>query len=117
MFFIEFVCALLVLVLYYVFRYFLRQEELSEKTSILAARKDELDAASKQWKSRVEQSDALNFSVAGRMQQGNDLPATPINLPTPDKNKKTPKKVFKGREGLSGTHILVRIGNQFCKFF
>lgn len=75
-------------------------EELSEKASILAARKDELDAASKQWRSRVEQSDAVNFSVAGRMQQKNDLLTIPINIPTLSKVTNAVKaKTFKGREG------------------
>ncbi|XP_031346658.1 supervillin isoform X1 [Photinus pyralis] len=74
-------------------------EELTEKTSILAARKDELDAASKQWKNRVEQSDAVNFSVAGRMQQENHSPAIPINISALIKTKRTPvAKTFKGKE-------------------
>ncbi|KAF5297869.1 hypothetical protein FQR65_LT09894 [Abscondita terminalis] len=80
-------------------------EELSEKASILAARKDELDAASKQWRSRVEQSDAINFSVAGRMQQKNDLLTIPINIPSFNKIIKTPKaKTFKGKEGGDSTN-------------
>ncbi|KAK5642159.1 hypothetical protein RI129_008326 [Pyrocoelia pectoralis] len=74
-------------------------EELTEKTSILAARKDELDAAARQWRNRVEQSDAVNFSVAGRMQQENYSSTIPINIPPLIKIKRTPKaKTFKGKE-------------------
>ncbi|KAK9738386.1 Gelsolin repeat [Popillia japonica] len=74
-------------------------EELSEKTSILAAKKDELNAASKQWKTRVEKADADKFSVAGRMEKL-EKPVITINIPTPDKTKRTPKaKRFKGKDG------------------
>lgn len=98
--FVELILGFVLIVLCHLYRNYFRQEELSEKSSILSVRKDELDAASKQWKNRVEQSDAVNFSVAGRMQQENDVPTIPINIPIPDKLKRTPKaKTFKGREG------------------
>jgi supervillin len=75
------------------------QDELSEK-SILEIKKDELDAASKQWKSRVEKSDAEKFSVAGRMEKNREESNLPINIPAMEKNKKTPQaKRFKGKEG------------------
>lgn len=107
--------AALAIFVCYLIKYLWKQEELSEKTlekvtekaferttektsSILAARKDELDAASKQWKSRVEKTDAVNFTVAGRMQE--ILPDITINLPARDKTKRTPRaKRFKGKEG------------------
>lgn len=84
---------------YFVIKQFFPQEELSEKSSsILSTRKDELDAASRQWKSRVEKSDADAFSVAGRMQ--NILPDIGINNQLKDKVKKTPRaKRFKGKDG------------------
>ncbi|XP_025829132.1 supervillin isoform X3 [Agrilus planipennis] len=74
-------------------------DELNEKNSILKARKEELDAASNQWRNRIEQSDSLNFSVAGRMQKNsNDIPIININLPKLDNVKRTPKaKIFKGK--------------------
>lgn len=72
------------------------QDELSEK-SLLATKKDELDASSRQWKSRVEKSDAEKFSVAGKMSE-RIRDATPtINIKDVDENeKKTPQaKRFK----------------------
>ncbi|XP_063919951.1 uncharacterized protein LOC135134963 isoform X4 [Zophobas morio] len=73
-------------------------DELSEK-SILEIKKDELDAASKQWKSRVEKSDAEKFSVAGRMEKNREESNLPINIPT-EEHKRTPQaKRFKGKEG------------------
>ncbi|KAF5294574.1 hypothetical protein FQA39_LY13333 [Lamprigera yunnana] len=94
-------------------------QELSETTSILAARKDELDAASRQWRSRVEQSDAMNFSVAGRMQQKNDLPIVPINIPINNIFVNMPiTRIFKGKEdgdisslpGSPEKNVLVEVG-------
>lgn len=72
------------------------QDELSEK-SLLATKKDELDASSRQWKSRVEKSDAEKFSVAGKMSE-RIRDATPtINIKDVDENeKRTPQaKRFK----------------------
>lgn len=82
------------------------QEELSERTSILAAKKDELDAASRQWKSRIDKSDADNFSVAGRMQQQvKDLHIGIPNLSS--NNKKLPRaKRYKGKDGQSTIYLL-----------
>lgn len=63
------------------------QDELSEK-SLLAAKKDELDASSRQWKSRVEKTDAEKFSVAGKMSE-TIRDATPtINIKEVDDNEK-----------------------------
>lgn len=71
---------------------------MSAKGSILAVRRDELDAALNQWKSRVEKQDAANFSVAGRMQDVSSQ--IPIHLSVLDKNKRTPRaKRFKGKSG------------------
>lgn len=72
------------------------QDELSEK-SFLATKKDDLDASSRQWKTRVEKSDAEKFSVAGKMNE-RIRDATPtINIKDADENeKRTPKaKRFK----------------------
>lgn len=92
--------ALVIFTVYFLTRRLFKQEELSEK-SILAAKKDELNAASKQWKTRVEKTDADKFSVAGRMEKS-EKPMITINIPTPDKEKRTPKaKRFKGKEGES----------------
>lgn len=80
----------------------LSADNASEKTSILAARKDKLETASQQWKKRVEVSDALTFSVAGRMtHEAKDLPLSPLTVAAPaDKKKRTPKPTrFRGREG------------------
>lgn len=75
------------------------QDELSEK-SLLAAKKDELDAASKQWKARVEKSDAEKFSVAGKMGEKIKDAIPSINLPPPDRVKTTPQaKRYKGKDG------------------
>lgn len=81
-------------------KYLSTQDELSEKSSILAARKDELDASAKKWKNRVEKSDAVNFTVAGRMQDA--LPQISLSIqPCDDKTKRTPKaRNFKGKDGL-----------------
>ncbi|XP_066250261.1 supervillin-like [Euwallacea similis] len=78
-------------------------DELSEK-SLLAAKKDELDAASQQWKSRVEKSDAEKFSVAGKIgEKAKEAPPT-INLPSTDNIKRTPQaKRYKGKEDASST--------------
>lgn len=72
------------------------QDELSEK-SLLAAKKDELDASSRQWKSRVEKSDAEKFSVAGKMNEKIREATPTINIKDVDDNeKKTPQaKRFK----------------------
>lgn len=75
-----------------------KQEELSEKNSILALRKDELDAASKQWKSRIDKSDADNFSVAGRMEQIKDLQIAIPNVNSNNRKLPRPKR-YKGKEG------------------
>ncbi|XP_056635872.1 uncharacterized protein LOC130444644 isoform X1 [Diorhabda sublineata] len=75
-------------------------DELSEK-SLLATKKDELDAASRHWKSRVEKSDAQKFSVAGKMSEKIRDAVPTINIPTTnDSNKKIPQaKRFKLKEG------------------
>lgn len=92
--------AVLVLLVCLIWKRYFRQDELSEKNSILAAKKDELDAASRQWKSRVEQSDAVNFSVAGRMQQKTEVPTINISISGPDNVKRTPQpKKFRGKGG------------------
>lgn len=72
------------------------QDELSEK-SLLATKKDELDASARQWKSRVEKSDAEKFSVAGKMSERIREATPTINIKDVDDNeKKTPQaKRFK----------------------
>ncbi|XP_019766886.2 uncharacterized protein LOC109542202 isoform X2 [Dendroctonus ponderosae] len=78
-------------------------DELSEK-SLLAAKKDELDAAAKQWKNRVEKTDAEKFSVAGKMSEKIKDAVPSINIPAADKAKRTPHaKRYKGREDSSST--------------
>lgn len=60
------------------------------------AKKDELDASSQKWRSRIEKKDAEQFTVLGRMQ---DVPN--LNISSGDKNKRTPNmRRFKGKEGL-----------------
>ncbi|GJQ68083.1 hypothetical protein Trydic_g16779 [Trypoxylus dichotomus] len=90
--------VLVIVTVYFLTKCLFKQEELSEKTSILAVKKNELNAASKKWKSRVEKTDVDNFSVAGRMEKL-EKPVITINIPTPDKEKRTPKaKRFKGKD-------------------
>lgn len=76
-----------------------KQDELSEK-SLLASKKDELDAAAKQWRARVEKSDAEKFSVAGKMGEKIRDAVPTINISAMDNNKRTPQaKRFKLKEG------------------
>lgn len=73
-----------------------------EKSSVLAAYKDKLDAASQEWKKRVEVKDNVTFSVAGRMtQEAKDLPESLLAVAANgDKKKRTPKaNRFRGKEG------------------
>ncbi|KAL1518089.1 hypothetical protein ABEB36_001766 [Hypothenemus hampei] len=78
-------------------------DELIEK-SLLAAKKDELDAAAKQWKSRVEKNDAEKFSVAGKMKEAPPTLNIPPPPPSGDKARSTPQpKRYKGREDFSST--------------
>ncbi|XP_074029765.1 supervillin isoform X3 [Leptinotarsa decemlineata] len=79
-------------------------DELSEK-SLLAAKKDELDASARQWKTRVEKSDAEKFSVAGKMGEKFRDAVPTINIPMADENKKrTPQpKRFKLKDGPDST--------------
>lgn len=69
---------------------------------MLADRVFKLETASQGWKKRVEQSDAINFTVAGRMRE-NVISVSPSlpNIPvTANKIKKTPKPArFKTRQG------------------
>lgn len=61
--------------------------------------KDELDASSNLWKSRVEKKDAEKFTVGGCMQEGIKLPT--INIPTNEESKRTPElRKFRGRKGI-----------------
>lgn len=99
-------CLLITSVVFsYVFLIRYKQDELTEKTSILAARKDELDASSKRWKNRVEKSDLENYSVAGRMQQH----AKDIQIALPNVSndaKKLPRvKRYKGKDDDEGLSI------------
>ncbi|XP_044756067.1 supervillin-like isoform X2 [Coccinella septempunctata] len=71
--------------------------EITEKASILSSRKDELDAASRQWKCRVEKSDADKFSVSGKMEKAKTT--IPVNIPVIDTTKKAPQaRRFKGKQ-------------------
>lgn len=73
------------------------QSEITEKTSILSSRKDELDAASKQWKCRVEKSDAEKFSVSGKMEKAKTT--IPVNIPVSEMAKKAPQaRRFRGKQ-------------------
>lgn len=75
-----------------------KQDDLTEKNSSLAARKDELDASSKQWKSRVDRSELDNFTIAGRMQQ--QIKDIQIGIPNVNSDsKKLPRaKRYKGKD-------------------
>lgn len=102
----EIIIGVVVIFILWCFKHvFLEQDELSEK-SILKLKKDELDAASMQWKSRVEKSDAEKFSVAGRMKNNKEESNSAINIAVTDNNnKRTPQaKRFKGKEGT--VHII-----------
>lgn len=89
------------------------QDELSER-SLLASKKDELDAASKQWKARVEKSDAEKFSVAGKMGEKIRDAVPTINIPQPDNKKRTPQaKRFKLKEGSDSTPTSPEKNNKF----
>ncbi|XP_045461852.1 supervillin-like isoform X2 [Harmonia axyridis] len=71
--------------------------EITEKTSILSSRKDELDAASRQWKCRVEKSDADKFSVSGKMEKAKTT--IPVNIPVSEITKKAPQaRRFRGKQ-------------------
>lgn len=84
---------------------FYEQDTLSSDrrpTSIIDAQKNNLESASQQWKKRVEPSDAINYSVAGRMNQDVKLEITEsvLNFANGDKKKKTPKaNRFRSRDG------------------
>lgn len=74
--------------------------------------KDELDASSKVWRSRVEKKDAEKFTVSGRMQDGIKLPT--INIPMNEEAKRTPElRKFRGRKGLIYIKIW-QIIKRFC---
>lgn len=80
-----------------------RQDTLTDRktcSSILDAQKN-LETASQQWKKRVEPSDAINYSVAGRMNQDvKEISESILNFTNADKKKRTPKaNRFRGREG------------------
>ncbi|CAH1156175.1 unnamed protein product [Phaedon cochleariae] len=79
-------------------------DELSEK-SLLTLKKDELDASSRQWRARVEKSDAEKFSVAGKMGEKIRDAVPTINIPTADENRKrTPQaKRYRSKEGPDST--------------
>lgn len=99
MFYFAFLLSILIVSIFTYFFY--KQEDVSEKNSLLAARKDELDASAKQWKSRIDKSDLDNFTIAGRMQQIKDIQ---IGIPNVNSdNKKIPKaKRYKGKEEEKG---------------
>lgn len=90
------------------------QDELTEK-SVLALKKDELDAAAIQWKSRVEKSDAEKFSVAGRMEDKQDAKTVTLSLNiSADKNKRMPQaKRFKGKDGMCNIIIVSAFSSRF----
>ncbi|KAJ8925021.1 hypothetical protein NQ315_001187, partial [Exocentrus adspersus] len=74
--------------------------------SLLASKKDELDAAAVQWKARVERSDAELFSVAGKMGEKIRNAVPTINIPQVDNKKRTPQaKRFKLKEGSDSTPV------------
>lgn len=97
----ELMVAAVVLLMCFIWKRYFQQDELSEKNSILAVKKDELDAASRQWKNRVEQSDAITFSVAGRMQKKTP-PTINICISDAESGKRVPQaKKFRGKSGKS----------------
>lgn len=83
------------------------QETLSERrpTSILDAQKKNLETASQEWKKRVEPSDAVNYSVAGRMNH-NDKEINETVLKIANGDKKTPQpNRFRSRNGKSSLFL------------
>lgn len=78
------------------------QETLSEcRTSIIDAQKNNLETASQQWKKRIGQNDAINFSVAGRMhQEVKEISESVLNIANNDRRKRTPKaNRFRSKDG------------------
>ncbi|KAG8227448.1 hypothetical protein J437_LFUL011812 [Ladona fulva] len=72
--------------------------ENAKPKGILADRKGKLVEAAEGWRNRVEPSDAIGFSVAGRMGVSTNTPTTAPSATTPStsplpvrKNKKTPR--------------------------
>ncbi|CAG2069105.1 unnamed protein product, partial [Timema podura] len=61
--------------------------------SILADRLEKLDQARQGWKKRVEPTDAVKFSVAGKMGLENKVDTPPLATFSPaDRKKRTPKQ-------------------------
>lgn len=77
------------------------QDTLTDRracSTILDAQKN-LETASQQWRKRVEPSDAVNYSVAGRMHQEVQISESVLNFAA-NGTKRTPKaNRFRGREG------------------
>lgn len=73
----------------------------------LADRLGKLDAATQDWKKRVGPTDAVKFSVAGRMERDNNLmrSSSPLTVPVSplaDRKKKTPRPArFRSKTGKS----------------
>ncbi|XP_039285134.1 supervillin isoform X3 [Nilaparvata lugens] len=64
----------------------------------LSSRLDQLQHAAQGWKKRVEPSDAVQFSVAGRMALSPSANVTPLTSPAPERKKRTPRAAtFKGK--------------------
>lgn len=57
--------------------------------SVLAERLDQLQTSTQGWKKRIEPSDAVQFSVAGRMSGTGATP--PLTSPVIERKKKTPR--------------------------
>lgn len=59
--------------------------------SVLASRLDQLDTARESWKARVPQTDAVKFTVEGKMGLASPLVSTPVES---ERKKRSPKQVW-----------------------
>uniref|UniRef100_A0A1B6EEC5 Uncharacterized protein n=1 Tax=Clastoptera arizonana TaxID=38151 RepID=A0A1B6EEC5_9HEMI len=76
-------------------------QEDTPASAALAERLGRLESASQGWKKRVVQSDAVQFSVAGRMALApSPTPVSPIHSPAAERKKRMPKpNRFRDKEG------------------
>lgn len=76
-------------------------QEDTPASAALAERLGKLETASQGWKKRIAQSDAVQFSVAGRMALApSPIPVSPLHSPAAERKKRTPKpNRFRSKEG------------------
>uniref|UniRef100_A0A1B6E566 Uncharacterized protein n=1 Tax=Clastoptera arizonana TaxID=38151 RepID=A0A1B6E566_9HEMI len=82
-------------------------QEDTPASAALAERLGRLESASQGWKKRVVQSDAVQFSVAGRMALApSPTPVSPIHSPAAERKKRMPKpNRFRDKEGKTTKEI------------